>query len=393
MRVLIVMCLAITVLGLMIECVFATVLNVPDDYPTIQDALDVATEGDSVQVAPGIYSGPGFYQMTFLGKAVVLISEAGPGSTIIDLRDDGWRTAFYFTDGEPRDAVVEGFTVTGCYVYEGCGGALQCEGSSPTIKNCLFAGNEAWGTIAADGGAVCCRQEASPLFENCTFASNAARLHEARGGGIYCTSGSAPEFLRCILWHNEGGDVSLSSSASASFSCCAVDSSGLFGEGSYQLDADCLFENPLLCNPADAGRFSAHPDDYALDAQSPCLEWNSPCGERIGAFGVGCPASLAEDSDMSYSIALPWIRVEPPIVTRYLRARLNLVASSHVWGRIIDSQGRMMVSIVDGELARGEHAIRVDLRAQRGLVWHSGIYHLLLSVGGRHMSGRFIILE
>src|SRR5215211_854660 len=47
-----------------------TLLKVPDDYPTIQAALDAADTGDIIQVRAGIYS-----ENIVLNKAVTLTAE------------------------------------------------------------------------------------------------------------------------------------------------------------------------------------------------------------------------------------------------------------------------------------------------------------------------------
>ena len=50
---------------------FATTINIPSDYTTIQEGIDVSVDGDTVLVAQGIY-----YQNLILEKEIVLASHA-----------------------------------------------------------------------------------------------------------------------------------------------------------------------------------------------------------------------------------------------------------------------------------------------------------------------------
>lgn len=59
---------------------FSATIVVPDDYPTIQDAIDAASGGDTVLVKPNTY----VESIDFTGKAITVVSEQGANGTIID---------------------------------------------------------------------------------------------------------------------------------------------------------------------------------------------------------------------------------------------------------------------------------------------------------------------
>ncbi|MHC4869856.1 MAG: hypothetical protein ACYTE2_09290 [Planctomycetota bacterium] len=77
---------------------------VPEEYPTIQQAIDASDDGDVVIVAPGTY----YETIDFLGKAILVRSEQGPEATVIDAGGLGDAVAS-FSSGEGLDSVLEGF--------------------------------------------------------------------------------------------------------------------------------------------------------------------------------------------------------------------------------------------------------------------------------------------
>ena len=77
---------------------------VPDEYATIQDAIDAAVDGDVVIVAPATYTGDGNRDIDFYGKAITVRSENGPANCIIDCQSSG--RGFYFRN-EDENSIVD----------------------------------------------------------------------------------------------------------------------------------------------------------------------------------------------------------------------------------------------------------------------------------------------
>ena len=144
---------------------------VPDDYATIQAAIDDSRDGWIIIVRPGTY----FENINFLGKAVTLKStdpddSQVTASTIIDGQQAG--SVVTFANNEDSTCVLKGMTI-----YNGnssYGGGIFCSNTSPSISNCIIRGN-----TAEKGGGIYC-SNSSPNINNCTIGQNFADY----GGGI-----------------------------------------------------------------------------------------------------------------------------------------------------------------------------------------------------------------
>jgi len=147
----------------------------PADFNNVQAATNDSNDGDTIVVKDGTYTGDGNRDIDFKGKAITVRSENGPTNCIIDCEASG--CGFYFHSGEDENSILDGFTITNVYGFYG--GAIKCDGGSPTIMNNTITRNHAhWGAgIWCDG---------SPVITNNTIVANSADF----GGGIYCRAGS-----------------------------------------------------------------------------------------------------------------------------------------------------------------------------------------------------------
>lgn len=148
------------------------------DFPNIQAAVDNVVDGDSIELADGVFRGLGNRDVDYLGKEITIRSQsADPRVCVVDC-EGGYEEhrGFVFT-GVTSEAMLEGITVrNGYHMY---GGAIYCgEDASPTIARCIFERN-----VAQAGGGIHCAAWSSPLLSECTFVENLAL---DMGGGV-CT--------------------------------------------------------------------------------------------------------------------------------------------------------------------------------------------------------------
>jgi parallel beta-helix repeat protein len=236
---------AIASLFLTITCQ-AKIINVDDDGPadfnSIQLAINFATDGDTVIVAPVAYTGPGNRDIDFLGKAIT-VQSSGPNdpnivaATIIDCngtRDEEHR-GFTFHNGEDANSVLNGFTITNGHVESGSG--ILCDKSSPTIADCMISDNASWDR--SGGGAISIFQSLS-LINNCIITNN-------KGNGIYC-SDSNSTLTNCTFNGNSLRGM-FNEDSNPTLTNCTF--SGNSGSGMFNWDS-----NPTLINCTFSGNSS-----------------------------------------------------------------------------------------------------------------------------------------
>jgi hypothetical protein len=128
----------------------AEIRLVPSEYITIQYAINLANNGDTIIVDPGVY----LENLNFLGKNITVTSTDPENPDIVATTIiDGYRagSVVIFKSGESPEAVLSGFTITGGFgTYDESFGAgnnilwgagIYCTNSSPTIKNNVIKNN------------------------------------------------------------------------------------------------------------------------------------------------------------------------------------------------------------------------------------------------------------
>lgn len=164
---------------------------------TIQAAMDLGQTGDTVQVADGLYTGPGNKNLHFPGGSnFTLRSEGGSDDCIIDLEHSG--QAFFLVIDETPQAVIQGFTIRNG--LSSMGGAIYLHHMSEvTISRCVFEANTSTGA----GGAILADTETSPTLIDCRFTGNTAATD---GGALaFFNDSSSPRIIDCELTNNTAG--------------------------------------------------------------------------------------------------------------------------------------------------------------------------------------------
>ncbi len=293
----------------------AATIYVPDNYSTIQGAIQAAGQGDVIRVRPGTY----IENIDFLGKRIEVSSVQGPETTIIDAGHHG--AGAVFLNGEGPGSVLRGFKIINGIGFfneveeRTLGGGVYCSGSSPTVDNCWILSNTAdlgggifcesgapaiggciVGQNQADSGGGISSRYADPEIRACTFAANSVLYG---GGGIKCVGG-APMITGCLFSNNEttvlgvggGGGVGAVSSSPVVTNNEFKGNRSAMGGGGFSCSIDSapivignLFEN----NEArSGGAISIMGSNSALIAENRCI------GNQAELYGGGISTSDTE---------------------------------------------------------------------------------------------------
>ncbi|MBW6474383.1 MAG: T9SS type A sorting domain-containing protein [Anaerolineaceae bacterium] len=238
---------------------FAQIIHIPADYPTIQQGVNAASDGDTVLVHPGTYHSNNYVNVNIQNKSITLASlylitqdTSFVSQTVIDGGLDRVLTVIgssnvrisgmTVTGGScgmncigSNNVIIEQLAITGNsggFVAAGAGvwisdcidiqfndviisdntsqdydffgswgGGIYCQNSDPVFHNVTISNNTATSNYETYGGGISCFNS-SPIFENCFFINNSAKF----GGAVYCAHGSNPVFRNVVFEGNNCGE-------------------------------------------------------------------------------------------------------------------------------------------------------------------------------------------
>ncbi len=178
------------------------------DYPTIQAAIDVASDGDLIELDDGIFVGEGNRDLDYQGKELTIQALSGNAvDCIIDPEGtplDPHR-GFYFHCGESSASILKNVTIRNGWASPAgppdVGGGILCSGSSPQIIGCIFSDN-----TAVEGGGLFC-EASSPTLSSCSFEGNLATSGAVSAGGALACNGSSPNVTYCQFVENSADSI------------------------------------------------------------------------------------------------------------------------------------------------------------------------------------------
>jgi hypothetical protein len=156
---------------------YATVINIPADYPTIQQGIDASSSGDTVLVETGTY----YENLVISEYDIVLASNfifdgnaATIENTVID--GSGINTVITIDDSSCFTAEINGLSITNGFWY----------GNWPDVR----------------GAGIHTGDSVQVKIGNCYIYNNITTGYLSHGGGIYLNSSNSM-ISDCVFYDNE----------------------------------------------------------------------------------------------------------------------------------------------------------------------------------------------
>ena len=168
---------------------FSEVHNVPDDFETIQAAIDASSDEDEIRVSAGRYE----EILTIINLDVDIIGNPeDPSSVVIDGAQSG--VVITYSGDVDNNTILDGFTITGGEDDQRSAGGIRCNNTSPILRNLIVTEN-----IGARGGGILV-EDGNPAIRDVLITNNNSAGY---GGGITLMGAASPVMNNLMIRNNE----------------------------------------------------------------------------------------------------------------------------------------------------------------------------------------------
>ncbi|MCP4634130.1 MAG: T9SS type A sorting domain-containing protein [candidate division Zixibacteria bacterium] len=306
----------------------ATIINVPVDQPTINDAIDISSPGDTVLVAPDTY----YENVNFDGKGIYLSSSGGPDITTIDGSGSGY--VVELSNGESSDATIEGFTIANgnsgvyCYyssptitsnkIHSNSSRGIRSYGGDPTVlDNEIYDNSNAGGMNIGESRGGTCLVQGNLIYNN--YLSNGEP-----GGGFWihdCTGALIIDNIFDGNIHNgsnHGGGFQMTRCTDTKFEYNLLinnESSFLGGAAFIDVNNNCTFNNNTVVNNTSEYGYQVEGGAVSLGFNdSDCKVFNNVVVNNNGCSGIGKFDSSSDQigyNDVWNNTPVNWLDITP----------------------------------------------------------------------------------
>ncbi|MCK9399660.1 MAG: immunoglobulin domain-containing protein [Bacteroidales bacterium] len=273
----------------------AQIINIPDDFPTIQQGIDASQVGDTVLVQPGTY----VEQVIYNGKNITVGSlylltgnEDYIEQTIIDGGAYGLPCVRIIN--AETDAKLIGLTLQNGFVgSETYGGAMYITGSSPYLDHLIIKDNNS--QSGKGGGISCIYSIGTVTIKNSKFFNN---ICSSEGGAIFLFGGDA-DIINCEFYNNtcnngerRGGAIhinNINNRQTEIINCAFYNNSANNGAAIYFAESGCLtLINSIIYN--NTGETAL----FILGGSTDCVNFvNTIISNNSTPIGILKPGTIA----------------------------------------------------------------------------------------------------